>query len=819
MLILSLALRELKNRFAFLFVLTGAIGLTGWITLDIFKTSIDHALQSRSKIMLGADLIISSRKPIPDQTRNIVHQLGGSAIEESQITQTFSMIQNEGKSRLILIKAVQQNYPFYGALKENQSLQEQEAWVYPEVLSQLNLKLGDFVNIGRSKFRISQVIEDDPSHSAADNLAPRIYIPHKNLKDTQLIKSGQSLAYYSYVYKIPETEDLSVLKQNIFKQIDDPAVTVHTHTSHSETLKRLMDYLNDFLSLSSLCALILTGAGMSFLFRSYFRKKVPEMAVLISLGLSRKKTFAVYLFQILVLGLASFLTAVLFSAGLLPFLKKATADILPFTVHIQWHTFLSGLAVVIAPLWITLPILSGIRKIKTSLLFHQRVHFQFDFLSLALYILGVLILWALAVWQSRSFQVGSLFTLIFAGSALVLTGIGWLLLKISSLFKCSSFVWQMVFRDLARRPLSSLSCFVSLSLGVLLLNLTPQLEKILSNEIHNPHQKRPSLFLFDIQEEQKQWVSDHLKIDKLLPMIRARLTSVNGAAFHKGSGQPAWSREKTREMRFRNRSFNLSYQEQLSRSEETVSGRMWTKNAPPKGMPEISLEKNFAKRLGLKMQDRLTFEIQGREVEGIVQSLREVQWFSFQPNFFILFQPGVLEGFSKTYLASLKTLSPAEKQQTQNTIAQKFPNISALDISRLTKKIMSLAQNVSSALKMMTLLCLLAAFAVLYSIISHQVHSRVRDIGLLKILGARFKDIKKLFLCQFGLIALAAHLTGLIGSLAGSYALSAWLFEMAWKSSIIPFISAGLTFLLSCIIISISSRKALKTPAQTLLKI
>jgi len=812
----SLAFKGLKNRFAFLFVLTGAIGLTGWITLDIFKNSIDQTIKSKSKMILGADLIISSRKPIPDQARNVIHQLGGPNIEESQITQTFSMIINpQGTGRLVLIKAVQENYPFYGSLKENQALQKKEAWVYPEIIEQLGFKLGDFISIGNAQFQISGIIEEDPSPSISDNLAPRIYIPHQFLNETQLIKSTQSIAFYSYIYKIPHIKDLSDLRENIFTQINDPAITVNTHTSHSETLSQLMGYLNDFLSLCALCALILTCVGMGFLFRSYFKKKILEMAILISLGLRRTETFSIYLLQIIVLGLISFLVATAFSTILLPVLKMAVKDILPFEIQIQWRTFLSSLFAVLAPVFVTLPILARIRNIKISLLLNQRIDFKFDPLSLAFYILGIFILWGLAVWQSHSFRIGSIFTFIFVSSAAILTGLGWLLLK-TIFYKSSSFSWRLALRDLRRHPFSSLSCFVSLSLGVLLLNLVPQMEKTLSTEIYSPTKTLPSIFLFDIQEDQKQWVSKNLKIDKMIPMIRSRLIAVNGEAFDKGSGQAEWSREKTREMRFRNRSFNLSYQHQLSHSEKVVEGQ-WFSNVSY-SLPGISLEKRFAKRLGLQMEDQLTFEIQGQEVKGSVQSIREVQWLSLQPNFFILFQPGTLENFSKTYLASLQPLSSAEKQQTQSILAQKFPNISAIDISRLTKKFLSLAKNIVLALKMMTALCLFASLAVLYSIISHQIHSRIRDIGLLKILGTRFVDIKKLFLYQFGLIALTAHLIGLTGSLTASYFVSTLLFEADWHISVAPFIVTATTWLLSCIVIYISSKTALKTPVQRLLQ-
>ena len=340
---------------------------------------------------------------------------------------------------------------------------------------------------------------------------------------------------------------------------------------------------------------------------------------------------------------------------------------------------------------------------------------------------------------------------------------------------------------------------------------------MVSSEIQPSSHTQPSIFLFDIQEEQKKWVSSHLKIDKIIPMIRSRLIAVNGENFNKGSGQTEWSREKTREMHFRNRSFNLSYQNQLSRSEKIIEGEMWTSHKTSR-WPAISLERRFAKRLGLKMGDRLNFEIQDQQVEGLVQSIREVQWLSFQPNFFILFQPGVLEEFSKTYLASLLPLSPVEKQHTQNSLAQKFPNISALDISRITKKFLNLAQNILLALKIMTFLGLLASLAVLYSIISHQMHSRIKDIGLLKILGVSFADTKKIFLYQFGLMSLTAHFAGLAASLAASSFAGTLLFQAGWKFSILPFTAAGLSWVLSCAIIILSSHTALKTPVQKLLQ-
>ena len=837
-LITKLVFKELKNhlRFVLLFVLNASLGLTGFITLDIFKNSIDQIVKSQSKTMMGADLLVSARRPLTLKEKEFVFKNIPKKSKESQIISTYSMISNAQtkRSHLTHIKSIQPNFPFYGEikLKKDTSLpflhQEKVVWIYPELMTHLQLQIGDRVKIGRAIFQVAGVIEKDPSSSLTNNLAPSAYIADRYLRETQLIGTG-SLAYYSYFYKIDRISSfqLSQIQKNIFNQLNDPTIQVKTHENNSETLTRLMSYLNDFLSLASLCALFLTCIGLVFLFRAYFRSKINQIAILLCLGFKRIQVFFLYLLEVITLSIFSFITSLVLALIILPILKQITSSFLPFEIHWNTYTFsFTSLIVLIAPLWIALPILAQIRKIKISSLLRQQTPFQKDSLTWALYSLGLLILWGLSIWQSHSFKVGSIFIGSFLGLTLLLIVAGGSLLWLTRFLLRKPYLhpilkWSL--RDLVRHPFSSLSCFVSLSLSILLLNVTPQIEQTINREIKPPEQSfLPSLFLFDIQEHQVQPLKKHLKennvtIGKMIPMIQSRLVSVNGKIFDKGTGKTQWSRERSREMQFRNRIFNLSYQEKLSSSEKIIDGKMWDQSTKSNELPAISLEQRFAKRIGLQIKDHLTFESQNRTIEGVVQNIRQVNWLSFQPNFFILFQPNALEYLPKTFLASLKQLAPKKKYQIQNSLTQAFPNISSIDISRLTTQIVHLTRQMGFALQAMTVLCLIAALAVLYSIVSHQMRTRVWDIGLFKTLGASFKDIQMLFLFQFGLIALVSSFLGLISSLLVSFLISVFIFDTYWKISLTPFVLMIVALLLTLLIINRGTRAFLLTPAQKLL--
>ncbi len=895
MILFSYIIKELFNdrRFSLLFIINLTLGLVGFVALDGFRDSIDKTLYTKSKAILGADFGLSSRRPLKSEELNFVTKnyendhspllKQGSLLKQSPLLKTnmvemFSMVASQqGISRLIQIKAIEKGFPFYGKLeleknkfadtKDFQALYDRPvAWVYPELLTQLQINIGDRIQIGEGEFEVAHAVSNDSAAGFTTNMAPRIYIGLSQIHKTDLLKPG-SLAWYSTLFKMPiSPRQINELKQKVFQAIDNPDVQVYTHKNVSQQMARLLSYLNDFLGLSSLVALFLASMGTGFLFRSYLRRKIKEIAILISLGVSHRQAFFLYLLQVVTLGFVSSLLAGALSWGILPILNFVTKGLLPFPIEFSVHPSSLLMGALIGTLGCVcscLPMLMQLRGLKPSLLFTQVVQpSPHTWIYFVAFLPGAFLFWYLSVWLSHSWRMGSLFIGLFFGAGLILTLSAWLVFKLLGTCEPSKILslrWAL--RHLTRNPLSTLSSFLSIAMGMVLLNLIPQIRHSLQIELQSPEKsKLPSLFLFDIQEEQlpeiKKFLQDEsLKFQKISPLVRARLKSVNGVAFSKSMGakdDQRMSLEEEREMRARNRGYNLSYRNDLIQSEKIIRGKPFSgiyeaktslaptdsKSMNSKDMdsqrersvkdsnlheigirfPEISLEKRFARRLNLNIGDTMTFDIQSALVMGKVINIRSVQWTSFQPNFFIQFQPGVLTSAPKTFLGTLPPLVASLKTNLQNKIVGKFPNVSIVDVSRIVHRLKDITNQITWALQFMTALSLMTGFMVIFLITHYQAQSRRRDMGLLKVLGARFQDIRYQFLWQLGIISLLASLLGLAVGLLVSFLISKILFESFWAyEPITPMISLIVCVLSTLLITELATRGALATKAKELL--
>lgn len=264
------------------------------------------------------------------------------------------------------------------------------------------------------------------------------------------------------------------------------------------------------------------------------------------------------------------------------------------------------------------------------------------------------------------------------------------------------------------------------------------------------------------------------------PMIRARLETVNDESFEKADrNQEAFSREEETENRFRNRGFNLSYREGLSDSETLIQGENIAGQFNPssQSLPWISLEKRFADRLKLKIGDRLKFDVQGVPVEGQVKNLRQIKWTSFQPNFFVLFQPGAIDEAPKTFLAAVPNLPQHEKIKIQNTLVKEFPNVSVIDITRVIERVSEVMDQMSLAISGMALLSIIVGMTLLFSIANQKALERRKEVNLLKILGGDFKLITALFFIEFLLVTGVAAMMGIILSFAANFIMTYFIFE------------------------------------------
>jgi putative ABC transport system permease protein len=523
--------------------------------------------------------------------------------------------------------------------------------------------------------------------------------------------------------------------------------------------------------------------------------------------------------------MATVLTLVL-SLGILPQLPWLLGGILPEGIKpaLSWQS--AGIALLLGTLGnllVCLPILHRLGSIQPSRLFQEGqgdgLPYTFDWKQLWTWIPASAAYWILAVQQAHSYRVGSLFIGIFLVALLIFSGFGLLLIKFLSATRKESGNLSLDLATLAlvRHKTGTIASFVAIGMGTLLVNLIPAIKNIVASELERPQGKAPpSLFLIDIQEEQKDRLTQLVPtltggvgLENLSPLIRARLTAINGDT-QKASGQnldnsSSATREEEESERFVNRGYNLSYRMTRLASETITEGRYFsgeftpeTQDHKPPKIPEISVEERFAARLGLKLGDVMSFDIEGVQVDGSITSLRKVKWTSFDPNFFVIFQPGVLDAAPKTYIGTIPPLSIEVKTKTEMKLVREFPNISMIDLTATSVRILALAEQMSQALSLMALLTLVSGLAVLFAIAHHQAQKRVIEITLLKILGTDFGTIRFNVILEFAILGFAATFLGSLVGITASWVLASQVFESQWTRDILTPLALALGLGTTC---------------------
>ena len=199
--------------------------------------------------------------------------------------------------------------------------------------------------------------------------------------------------------------------------------------------------------------------------------------------------------------------------------------------------------------------------------------------------------------------------------------------------------------------------------------------------------------------------------------------------------------------------------------------------------------------------------------------MRRVQWNSFQPNFFIIFQPGVLEDAPSTFLGSIGGLDASGKLKIQNRIVSDYPNVSVIDVSRMVERALKISDQMVLALRLMAYLSILAGLVVVFSIARHEVDGRLWELNMLKVLGAKFSDIQKMIQIEFAVLGIFAGLFGVVLSLIMSYGISWWFFENLWKWTWTTSLASiiGVTSL-SVGVASLATSRTLRSSPLTLLR-
>ncbi|MBU2648714.1 ABC transporter permease [bacterium] len=813
---IRLALKELMNnkRFSLFFILNLSIGLVGFIALNSFNYSLHTHFQRNLRDMMTADFILRSSRALKAEESAMLDGALAKGFSRSQQVRFFSMVSSGNQSRLAEIIAIDRQYPLYGRIVlEKKGISNPDViqaglasqagvWISRNVAVNMGLKIGTIIRIGQKNFQVDDFITEDPDSTVTSiEFAPRFYISREQIEDTGLIQFGSRINYLIF-YRYPEGTDIPRITEPLKQELKEyykgaSEITIYDSRRVNRQLGRIINNFTGYMGLVGIVALFLAGIGTAYLFRSYLNGNLKEIAILMSLGATRPEAYFLFLAQVVILGLISSLTAIGLSTILLPAFPVILAGVVPSDLVVATDQVSLLLALILGTLGsivFCLPVIFRIHRLKPLTLLQgnsdgEPVRIRGRVLQLAGFLPAILLFWGLAIFQARSLERGSIFLGGFVGVMLIIAGIGWLLFKgYHRLSRTPSPIRKIAFRNLYRNKFSSLSCFLTIAMGAFLINLIPQLRNGMQEEIQKPDGlKIPSFLLFDIQPEQLEPLQQFVikkgyRLSNISPIILGRITRINDQDFKEWSSQYR-SPESNEENAYRRRDFNVSYRSEMSEAETLVAGRDFSKKTydfTSQEPAEISIAEGFAKWRHVNIGDVLTFDIQGILIRGRIINLRKVRWNSFQPNFYILFQPGVLEDAPKTFLASISMIEPEDRMALQNSIVGAFPNISMINVAQTIQKILGITDQLSFAINFMAYLSILAGLVVLYSIARYEAQRRLWEINLLKILGAGFRDIQTIILIEFGTLGLTAALLANLLSLGASYGISYIYFDRLW---------------------------------------
>lgn len=839
------AFREMFHlrKMFFLLLLNLTLGMMSYLTLSTFRQGLKEILLGKAKETLSADLSFSVRRLMKAEEVQSMQDLVKEKTEVSRLFDFMSMMVAQEDSRLVQIKAIDSFYPLYGKLvlksgrtilgsSDKSILKDKSIWVYPEILIQLNLKVGDVVKLGGKDFVIDDVIAEDTTQTFSFGaLAPKIYVGQESIMATGLVQYGTTLSD-TLLFKIPENgKPLSELKENLLKEVKDPAIQVITYQDANEQTSRFLTQLFDYLGLGALVGVSLSAFGLVALVQSWLQQKVRGYAIASALGMSAFQIQRIFLLQLLVIAASTLAISFSVVALGLPFLASFVSQWIrvPFDASLRFSAISQGSFLVIAgSLALSLPFLKTLSQIPTQRLFSEAgsLNIDLDWRAALRWLPAFVGYWALSVYEVSSYRLGSLFFFSVIGVYLVLgllgAGIFRLLPRFIQYFSSS---WSLSHGLLyLQRKSILLITFVSLSLGTFLTVLVPQIRTGLRAEL-NPTDSsaQPSLFLFDIQDEQLDPLKELFKkegheLRNISPLIRSRILNVNGQAYERAVlAEGFTTREEENEARFRNRGINLSFRQELASSEKVIEGRTFSQEFDESKPVELSVERRYADRMGFKIGDLIDMDIQGVEIKGQVINFREVKWSSFQPNFFILVHPGSLAEAPKIWLADVRT-EPEARYAIQSKVAQQFPNVSAVDIVRLVEKLTEMTGQMTLALESMAWLTTISGLMVLLALLVRQLSLQRWDANLFRLLGASQSRLRSLFLIQFGTLVGLSCLAGAAVALILAKALTWFLFEVTFAIDYMAiFYSLGLILLLGLILALRFARNLAKAnPARLL---
>ncbi len=765
-------------------VLALVLAVGSLATVGLFADRVRQALQQEATSLIGADLRVTSTRPLPLVYRGSAEKRGLHVIESRSFP---SMVAFREQTLLSEIQAVEGGYPLRGKITINdgsehvaQGIPERGSiWVDGRFLSRLELQVGEEVSVGEGRFVVAaRIVKDVDQSIGFSSFAPRVMMNMQDLAATGLLQEGSRIRYRLMVAgdagQVRELGDELKAKLSGNEHLED------VRDARPE-IRSALERAEYFLGLAALTAAILAGAAVLLTARRFGQRHLDSVAVMRCLGAQQGQVLRLFLYQFLVIGLVAVLLGCLLGyatqAVLISFIEAMREAMLPQPgVLPAIKAAVSGYALLLG--FAFLPLLQ-LRKVSPLRVLRRELGAP-EANTLLVYGLAVLVLAALFLWHAGSLKLGFAVLGGLLAGMVVFGALAWLLIRgLGSYLPYLSVHWRHAVNNLIRHGRNNALQVVALALGgMALLVLTLVRGDLLQGWQDKLPPDTPNRFIVNIQPDQYRPVLDffsrqQLREPQLLPMVRGRLVAINDNPVNADSYPDPRARGLVE------REFNLPYMEQMPGWNELVSGAWWNAKGSESGSGQLSVEEGIARTLGIYLGDMLTYDVAGSRFTARVTSLRKVQWDSMRVNFFVIASPELLRDFPASYLSSIYL--PPDKTGAGDALSREFSNLLVIDTGAMIAQVRGIMDQITQVMGAVFLFTLLSGFAVLYAALLATQDERTHEAAVLRTLGADGRYLQRLHLAEFTVLGGLSGLFAASGAALLGWVLAHFVLEIPYQ--------------------------------------
>ncbi|WP_409994038.1 ABC transporter permease [Kinneretia aquatilis] len=778
-----------------------ALAVAALCAVSFLSDRLEQGLRRDAAQLIGGDAVLLADQPVPQVLQDLAQELGLTPTLSANFPSMARATEAQGgRNRLVAVKSVGAAYPLRGHLlladgRRVGAPKPGEVWVDAAVLDALQIRLGDSVLLGDASLKVGGVIVTEPDRGAGFlNFAPRLMMSDADLAATALIQPGSRVTYRLAVAALSRAERPAPPAQAVAQFVERAKALIEASAwrgvrldsldSGRPEMRQTLDRATKFLKLVAMLSALLAAVAVALAARDFAGRHLDDCAMLRVLGQAQRRIAWAYSIEFALAGLTASVIGVLLGLGL----------------HFAFVGLLSGLFEVSLPapsfwpaalgLGLGLSLLMGFGlppvlqlAAVPALRVIRRDMGGLKAGSTLVLVAGVLGFAGILMVLAGELSLGLIAAGGFALALGLFAGMAWLAVRVlkrwvplSGQAAGSAAVprWLLLAtRQVAARPGFAVVQVSSLAVGLLALALLVLLRTdLIDSWLKATPANAPDRFVINLQGDQvpafrTQIEGAGVKTYDLFPMIRGRLLSINDQTV-----KPAMYKDE-RAQRLVEREFNLSHSAELMSHNSVVQGQWVVDEADG-----LSVEQGLAETLGLKLGDRLRFDVAGLPVEGRITSMRKVDWSSMRVNFFVLFPRKTMADLPASWVSAFH--APAESSLDRE-LSRAMPNLTVVDVSAQLKQVQSVLNQVIQAVQLLFGFTLATGLVVLLASVGSTREARTREFALMRALGASSQLLARVQRAELlGVGALAGFLAGAVAVLLGAL-LARFVFGFAWS--------------------------------------